>query len=212
MPNIRDISTGTTILLVSGALLLIDTFFAWQSIDLGFAEVSQNAWNGFLGVMLGLLTIALLAWVALQIAEVKLPFELPAPEGLITLALGALVFAFALLKNLVDDYSAWASYVGVALAAGVAIGAWLRRQEAERAVPAAGPGGSRQSETGSTTSDVSTGSTSSDVSTPTTTGGGVSTTPGTTYGTPPGSSPGTPPDTTDYGSTTDPTTPPSREP
>jgi hypothetical protein len=37
----------------------------------------------------------------------------------------------ALLKNLVDDYSAWPSYVGVVLAAGVAVGGWMRMQDPE---------------------------------------------------------------------------------
>jgi hypothetical protein len=41
-----------------------------------------------------------------------------------------LIFVFALLKNLVDDYSTIWSYIGVLLAAGVAYGAWLRSQEA----------------------------------------------------------------------------------
>jgi hypothetical protein len=49
--------------------------------------------------------------------------------------LGILIFAFALLKNLIDDYSAWASYVGVVLAAVVAYGAWLNFQESGESLP-----------------------------------------------------------------------------
>jgi hypothetical protein len=40
-----------------------------------------------------------------------------------------------LLKNLVDDYSAWASYVGVVLAAAIAYGAWLVFQESGEKLP-----------------------------------------------------------------------------
>jgi hypothetical protein len=51
------------------------------------------------------------------------------PEGTAALALGVLIFIFALLKNLIDDYSAWPAYVGVVLAAGVAVGGWMIAQE-----------------------------------------------------------------------------------
>ena len=70
----------------------------------------------------------LLAWVIARVFDVKLPADLP--EGPIILGLGALVFVFALLKNLIDDYSTIWSYIGVLLAAGVGYGAWLRYQEA----------------------------------------------------------------------------------
>ena len=76
---------------------------------------------------MGLGLLVLLAWVIARIFDVKLPDGLP--EGPIIVGLGALVFVFALLKNLIDDYSTIWSYIGVVLAAGVAYGAWLRYQE-----------------------------------------------------------------------------------
>ena len=47
------------------------------------------------------------------------------PAGLTTLALGGLVFLFALLKTLTESYRGWASWVGIVLAAAVAVGAWF---------------------------------------------------------------------------------------
>lgn len=139
MPNLASLSTGTKIVLAAGLLLLIDTFFAWQevSVDIGGTEVaaaSANAWHGLFGWLMGLLLIALLVWVGLQVANVDLP-SLPIAAGMLTLALGAAVFICAVLKNLIDDESAWASYVGVVLAAAVAYGAWLRSKETD-ALPA----------------------------------------------------------------------------
>ena len=127
MPNLSALSRGTQLLAAAGVLLLLDTFLKWQSIDVGPFTVGQNAWNGVWGVVMGLLLIVLLAWVIARILDVKLPVEVP--DGLVTVGLGALVFLFALLKNLTDDYSTVWSYIGVALAAGVAAGAWLRYQE-----------------------------------------------------------------------------------
>jgi hypothetical protein len=147
MPDLRTLSTGTKILLAAGILLLVDTFLAWQevSVEVGGVEIasaSQNAWNGFWGVVMGIALIALLVWVALHLFRVELP-DLTIPERTVTAVLAGIVFVFALLKNLIDDYSAWASYVGVVLAAGVAVGAWMRLQEAEVAAtvtePAAAP-------------------------------------------------------------------------
>jgi hypothetical protein len=140
MPDLRTLSTGTKLLLAAGVLLLIDTFLAWQkvSVEVGGVEIasaSRNAWHGFWGVAMGLVLIALLVWVALQVANVDLP-DLNVPERTVTVVLAVLVFVLALLKNLVDDYSAWPSYVGVVLAAGVAVGGWMRMQdEPEAAAP-----------------------------------------------------------------------------
>ena len=127
MPNLSTLSRGTQLLLGAGVLLLIDMFLDWQSIDVGPFSAGENAWSGFWGIIMGLALIVLLVWVIARIFDVKLPTELP--EGPIIVGLGALVFLFALLKNLTDDYSTIWSYIGVVLAAGVAYGAWLRFQE-----------------------------------------------------------------------------------
>jgi hypothetical protein len=134
LKRFADLSTGTKLLLAAAALLLIDTFLPWQrpSVEIGDVEIAAaniNAWHGFWGVVLGLLTIALLVWIGLRVAGVAVNVDLPAPEPTLVAIVGGLIFLFALVKNLVDDYSAWASYVGLVLAAGVAVGAWLRMQE-----------------------------------------------------------------------------------
>ena len=127
MSNLSTLSRGTQVIVAAGVLLLIDTFLEWQSVEVGPFSVGQNAWNGFWGIIMGLGLIVLLAWVIARVFDVKLPTGLP--EGPIVVGLGALVFVFALLKNLIDDYSTIWSYIGVVLAAGVAYGAWLRFQE-----------------------------------------------------------------------------------
>jgi hypothetical protein len=128
MPNLSTLSRGTQLLVGAGVLLLIDMFLNWQTYDVGPFSASQNAWHGFWGVIMGLALLVLLAWVIARIFDVKLPDGLP--EGPVILGLGALIFVFALLKNLIDDYSTLWSYIGVLLAAGVGYGAWLRFEEA----------------------------------------------------------------------------------
>ncbi|HSC92193.1 MAG TPA: hypothetical protein VLB86_11115 [Gaiellaceae bacterium] len=154
MDNLNALSTGRKLILGAGALLLVFTFFAWQkvTVDLGpvgDVSASSNAWHGFWGVVLGLLTIVLLVGVAARAFGVELPAGIP--DGLTTLVLGVLVFVCALLKNLTDDYSAWASYVGVVLAAVVAYGAWLVFQESGESFPSVSTTGSTPATSPSTT-------------------------------------------------------------
>ena len=142
MPDVRSLSTGTKVVLGSAILLLLVSFLSWQ--DVGEIEglpvdvPGISAWHGFWGVVMGLLTIAIIVWVGLQVMSVSLP-ELPVPAKTITLGLGVLIFAFALIKNLADDYSTIWSYIGVLLAAGVAVGAWLQSQEPEVAATSVPP-------------------------------------------------------------------------
>jgi hypothetical protein len=143
--DLKALSTGTKIILGAGLLLLVDTFLAWQkvSVEVSGVEVasaSQSAWHGFWGVVMGLALIALLVWIGLQIAKVDIP-NLNVPERTVTAGLAGVVLVFAVLKNLIDDYSAWPSYVGIVLAAAVAAGAWMRMQEPEPAAAATAPPG-----------------------------------------------------------------------
>jgi hypothetical protein len=142
MEQLKGLSLGRKLLLGAGALLFIDTFFAWQKVSLKVSDVTvvaatANAWHGFWGVMLCLLTVVMLLWVGARTLGVALPGNLP--DGLVTLALGGLILLFALLKTLTESYRAWASWVGIVLAAGVAVGAWLSFQESGESLPSRVP-------------------------------------------------------------------------
>jgi hypothetical protein len=135
MELVKRLPVGRQLILGAGVLLLIDTFLPWQKVSIGPFSNSWNAWHGFWGVLLGLLTIVLLAWVAARALGVELPATVP--DGLTTGALGVLILLFAVIKNLVDDFSAWGSYLGVILAIGVAAGAWLVFSSSGESLPSA---------------------------------------------------------------------------
>lgn len=132
MERFTALGRGMQIMLVAGVLLLIDTFFRWQEIsaDVLGVEVSGGvtAWDDIGGIIMGLLTIVLVAWIGVRIAAIEIP--LPVSAAMIGVVLGALIFLLALLKNLIDDYSTFWSYLGVAFAAAIAFGAWLEVQAA----------------------------------------------------------------------------------
>lgn len=136
MEQVKGLPLGRQLVLGGGVLLLIDTFLPWQKISIGPFSNSWTAWHGFWGVLLGLMTIALVVWVAARVFGVELPVKIP--DGVTTLALGGLILLFAVIKNIADDYSAWGSYLGIVLAAGVAYGAWLTFQSSGESLPNVG--------------------------------------------------------------------------
>jgi hypothetical protein len=135
MDRFNALGRGMQIMLVAGVLLFIDLFLPWQSYTGPFKEeiealggdTSFTAFHGFGGWVLALLTLVLLAWIVARLAAVEIP--IPVSAAMTAAVLAFLIFAFALLKNLVDDYSAWGSYLGIVLAALVAVGAWMQIQE-----------------------------------------------------------------------------------
>lgn len=135
MPNLSEISNGTKLIVGAGVLLLIAMFLPWQDFGNEITEAvgvdaSFSGWRG-IGILMGLVLLALLAWVLLQVFKVNLSFELPVTDAWLTLGLGIAVLALAVIKllTIIDDEATIWSYIGVILAALVAIGAWLRAQE-----------------------------------------------------------------------------------
>jgi hypothetical protein len=130
LERFNALSRGGKVMLVAGALLLIDTFFAWQQIEVEEfgIEASQNAWHGFWGVMLGLLTALLVAWFVAKLAGVQI--NLPVSDAMLGGLLALVILLFTLIKILDDDFTNFWAYVGLVLAAIIAIGAWLNIQDA----------------------------------------------------------------------------------
>jgi hypothetical protein len=123
-------------MLVGAVLLLIDLFLPWQDFDVGGVaeefgvDATFSGWRGFAGVVLGLLTIVLLAWLVVRIASVNIP--LPVSTAMTAALLGVLILIFAIIKLLTilgDEQTIWA-WIGVVLAVVIAVGAFQVVQEA----------------------------------------------------------------------------------
>jgi hypothetical protein len=130
LERFNALSRGSKVMLVAGALLLIDTFFAWQQVEVEEfgIEASQNAWHGFWGVVLGLLTAVLVAWFVAKLAGVEI--NLPVSDTMLGALLALVILLFTLIKILDDEFTNFWAYVGLVLAAIIAIGAWLNIQDA----------------------------------------------------------------------------------
>jgi hypothetical protein len=133
MDRLKALGRGTQLMFIASVLLLIISFFNWQEVDfdlgpLGEGSAGVSAWDDLGGIIMGILTIVLIARIVARMAAVDVP--IPVSFAMTSVVLGVLIFIIALLKNLTDDYSTWASYVGVGLAFLVAVGAWLEVQDA----------------------------------------------------------------------------------
>jgi len=128
MDNLKALGRGTQVMFIAAVLLLIVMFFHWQEVDTAIGSFGQNAWHGFWGVVMGILTIVLVARIAARLAAVEVP--IPLSFATTSFVLGILIAICAVLKLLTDDYRNFWAFVGVVLAIAVAIGAWLEVQEA----------------------------------------------------------------------------------
>jgi hypothetical protein len=131
MERFNALGRGAQLMLIGGVLLFIVLFFPWQSFELPepLSDVNWSGWRG-IGVVLGLLTIVLLAWLIVRIASVNIP--LPVSTAMTGALLGTLILIFAIIKLLTilgDEATIWA-WIGVILAVVVAVGAFMTVQEA----------------------------------------------------------------------------------
>ena len=135
MDRFNALGRGAQLMLVGAVLLFIDLFLPWQSYSGPFkdaieavgGDTTATAFHGLGGWLLALLTLVLIAWLVARLAAVEIP--IPVSAAMTAGVFAFLILAIAILKALVDDYSGWAAWVGIILAAVVAVGAWLQIQE-----------------------------------------------------------------------------------
>jgi hypothetical protein len=127
--DLRSMSLVHRILLGGGAILFIVMFFTWQGVDTAFGTVGVSGWHGLNGVLLGLVTAALIVWEVLlllgdQMADVRK--RIPMAEGLVSAALAGGVLVLAILKFLTaNELRRWPEWVGLVVALAIGYGGWL---------------------------------------------------------------------------------------
>jgi hypothetical protein len=126
--DLSRLTLGSKVVIGLGVLMLIDSFLHWQEVSLGPISAGVSMWHG-LGVLVGLLLLAILVWEAAQLAGIKIALG-PLSSSMVTIALSALLVLFTLIKVLANDFVAVWAWIGLVLAAGMAVGAWLSMQSA----------------------------------------------------------------------------------
>ncbi len=128
MERFNALGRGAQLMLVGAVLLFVDLFLPWQDFDIG--DLGQfSGWRG-VGVIVGILTIVLLAWLIVRLASVNIP--LPVSSAMTAALIGTLILIFTVIKMLTilgDETTIWA-WIGLVLAVLIAVGAFQVVQEA----------------------------------------------------------------------------------
>jgi amino acid transporter len=133
MDKLAELSHGAKVVLGAAIALLVFSFFDWfQYADIGFA----NMWNG-IGVLAGLLLIALIVWQAIRLANINT--EVGVTPSMVTAALSVLLVIFVAIRFLDKpgpsianegvDRTIWA-WLGLILAIVIVVGAWMNMRAA----------------------------------------------------------------------------------
>jgi hypothetical protein len=146
--DMSKISTADKILAGAAFLFFIDTFLPWQRVCVSFLGVkgcgSANAWSGnggWAGVLAGILSLVLVAWLVLNLLGVNV--EVGVPSATVSAGLVAGTVLFGLLKFLlvIANHSFIGAWLGLVLLIAIAYGAYMKMQEPKGTMlPPAPPG------------------------------------------------------------------------
>jgi hypothetical protein len=140
MDRMNDLTTGAKVVLGATVAFLIVSFFTWfdyngpgsDQLNAIGADTGVTMWHG-VGVVAGLVAIALLVWQAVRLANITL--EVGVTPSMITAALAVLLLVFTFIRW-VDkpggDFigrTFW-SWLGLALAIVTVVGAWMNMRSA----------------------------------------------------------------------------------
>jgi hypothetical protein len=134
MDQLRTLSTGAKIVLGGAIAFLIVSFFTWFEVE-GFEEATGvdagiSMWHG-VGVIAGLLAIALLVWQAIRVANINI--EIGVTPAMVSAALAILLLIFAFIRFIstptLFERTFWA-WLGLALAIVIAVGSWMNMKAA----------------------------------------------------------------------------------
>lgn len=136
MDSFKNLSREAQVVLCGGLLFLIISFLDWQQVSLGFATYGLSLWHG-VGVVAGLLVIALLLWEAGRLFAVNVPLG-TLSEGLVSVALALLLALFTVIAFFNKGTARhWPAWIGLILAIVIAVAALMRARAEGVEVPRA---------------------------------------------------------------------------
>ena len=125
--KLAELSHGAKVVLGSAIAFLIVSFFNW--FKYGGVGI-WNMWHG-VGVIAGLLAIALIAWQAVRLANINV--EIGVTPSMITAVLAILLLIFTFIRFISTPYATdrtiWA-WIGLVLAIVIVVGAWANMKAA----------------------------------------------------------------------------------
>ncbi|MBM3674699.1 MAG: hypothetical protein FJW88_07030 [Actinobacteria bacterium] len=146
MDKLKETNLGERVILAAAAVLFLDSFLPWYSIDLGtFGSYSKNGWgepDQFMSIVAILIGIAMATGILLHRLEVThLPEHVGGVSwGVVHLVAGCLATLLVFVKWMSNtDYTAIGLYVGMLCTIGLAVGGFLRMREEHAPAPTQQP-------------------------------------------------------------------------
>ena len=125
-------------ILVGGVLYLICSFLDWQQVSFLNVSAGRSEWNG-VGIIAGLLVIALLVWEALRLMQVKVSLGPMLTAGLVSVSLALLLLLFTLITFVSHNEARhWPAWIGLILSIVIAIASLSRARAEGVQMPRAG--------------------------------------------------------------------------
>jgi hypothetical protein len=147
MDQLRRLSPTAQVVLGATVLYVIVSFLDWQQVSVLGTTLGQTEWHG-VGVIAGLLGVALLAWEIARTLEVNVDLGSVA-QGLVSVVLAVLLLVFTFITFVSHDVARhWPAWVGLLLSIVIAVAGIARARE--EGIPVgwnAGAGETREAET-----------------------------------------------------------------
>jgi hypothetical protein len=125
MEMLKKLPREVQVVLGGSLLYLIFSFFDWQQVSFGPVTAGITEWHG-IGIIAGLLAIALLLWEAARLFQVTVPLGTLTP-GLVSVGLALLLLVFTVITFLTHNEARhWPSWIGLLLSIVIAAAAFAR--------------------------------------------------------------------------------------
>jgi hypothetical protein len=135
METVMKLQRDLQIVLGGTVLYLIMSFLDWQQVSFGPITAGRSEWHG-IGVIAGLLAIALLAWEAMRLLAVKVELG-PLTPALLSVGLALLLLLFTVITFLSHSQARhWPEWLGLILSLVIAFVAVRRARGEGVAMPA----------------------------------------------------------------------------
>lgn len=143
MDVVKNLSREAQVVLGGGVLYLIFSFLDWQQVS-GFGyTVGLSEWHG-IGVVAGLVVIALLLWEVARVFGIKMPLG-GLSEGIVSVGIALLLVLFTVITFATHGTARhWPAWIGLILSLLIGVAALGRARTEGVELPKAGGGDASQ--------------------------------------------------------------------